>query len=147
MKLPTAAQLIASHDRFLARWGGETGWSDAIHGPGAIDSAVFSTAMAVDAEKLTAFEAAALLGAYLLTSHTFLDGNKRATAAAIVATLEANGITLTAEPRELFERLVHAQRATEFSWDQLGRALSPREIVAELAPWLARNSRPARKRR
>ncbi|MBI3180243.1 MAG: type II toxin-antitoxin system death-on-curing family toxin [Deltaproteobacteria bacterium] len=112
MKLPTASQLITVHDVLVERWGGEGGFYDHANGAGVVESALYTAATAVEVEGLSVFEAAALLGAYLLTSHPFLDGNKRTAASSILAVLEANKVSLTASPRRLFEKIVSLQRAT-----------------------------------
>jgi len=146
VKLPTAAQVIALHDSLVGRWGGETGFYDHANGPGSVESALYTVATAVDAEQLTIFEAAALLCAYLLTSHPFLDGNKRTATASMLVTLDVNNVALDLKPRAIFNQIVALQQGTERAWEKLGRAASPRELVAQLAPWLARHAKRRRRR-
>ena len=120
------AQVVELQQELLAAFGGLAGIRDR----GSLEASIARPAMTFGGEDLyadLAAKAAALLHSLLL-NHPFLDGNKRAGAAAAELILELNGLGLTASDQE-FE---HATLATARG-----------EMSAEaLAIWFRQRSRP-----
>src|SRR5205814_49746 len=71
-------------------------------------------------------ELAAAYAVYLVQGHVFLDGNKRAGAAAMLTFLEGNSVAVTIPPEELASMMIDLQRRSEAGED-------PSRLVASIA--------------
>ena len=135
LRFIAAEQLIAVHEMLLQRWGGEQG--------GGHRGAEYEGAdAAVQAVRNSYYdrieELAAAYAVYVVQGHVFLDGNKRAGAAAMLLFLEANGEARVFRPLEIAERMIELQARSE-SGERAD------ELIAWLAAWLA--AHPPRRRR
>ena len=118
-------QVLDLHRVQIKRFGGATGLRDR----GALEAALGRSPMTFGGEDLypdVAAKAAALMHS-LVMNHPFVDGNKRAGAAAAELFLNVNGVVLTAEDEDLVDITLAAARG---------------EVGAEaLAIWLRQRSR------
>jgi death-on-curing protein len=98
MRYLTVDEVVELHRRILANSGGATGIRDA----NALDSAVAQPRMTFDGKDLyaTVHEKASALGFSLISSHPFVDGNKRIGHAAMETFLVLNGYELNARVDE-----------------------------------------------
>jgi death on curing protein len=97
----SAAQILALHQALLRAFGGRRGLRDR----GALEASLARPFATFDGEDLypdAAAKAAALMHS-LVSNHPFVDGNKRAGAAAAELLLEVNGSSLIAEDDDLEE--------------------------------------------
>lgn len=97
---PTLHEVMAIHAEVIKAYGGSTGVRD----PGAIEAALFRPQSGYYADIIE--EAAALLES-LLINHPFVDGNKRTAFAICHVFLDINGFRLDAEPKWLYDRILH----------------------------------------
>ncbi|HKC24205.1 MAG TPA: type II toxin-antitoxin system death-on-curing family toxin [Thermoanaerobaculia bacterium] len=112
----SAEQLLDLHEELIEVFGGSSGLRDR----GALESAVARPAMTFGGEDLypdLGTKAAALLHSPVM-NHPFVDGNKRAGAAAAELFVEMNGHDLIATDSEL-ERLTMATARGEMSAEAL----------------------------
>ena len=120
------AQVVELQRELLAAFGGLAG----IRERGSLEASIARPAMTFGGEDLYADlapKAAALLHSLVL-NHPFLDGNKRAGAAAAELMLELNGLVLAASDQE---------------FEQVTLATARGEMSAEaLAIWFRQRSRP-----
>ena len=126
------AQVVELQRELLAAFGGLAGIRDR----GSLEASIARPAMTFGGEDLyadLASKAAALLHSLVL-NHPFLDGNKRAGAAAAELTLELNGFVLAASDQEL-ERVTLATARGEMSAEAL--AIWFRQRSRPLEPWAA----------
>lgn len=81
----------------------ETGGSDGVRDIGLLNSALESIYATFDGKELypTKEEKAARLGYSLISNHAFVDGNKRIGMYAMLTFLEANGIHIDVENKEI----------------------------------------------
>ena len=120
------AQVVELHRELLTAFGGLAGIRDR----GSLDASIARPAMTFGGEDLyadLASKAAALLHSLVL-NRPFVDGNKRAGAAAAELFLELNGFVLAVSDRE-FERVTLATAQGEMS-------------AEALAIWFRQRSRP-----
>lgn len=87
----------------------------------------------------TVEELAAAYAVYLVQGHVFLDGNKRAGAAAMLTFLEANGVSVKIPPEELASMMIDLQKRSEAGEDA-SRLISG--MVSSLAKRRAKRKRP-----
>ena len=87
----------------------------------------------------TVEELAAAYAVYLVQGHVFLDGNKRAGAAAMLTFLEANGVSVKIPPEELASMMIDLQKRSEAGEDA-SRLISG--IASSLAKRRAKRKRP-----
>jgi len=87
----------------------------------------------------TVEELAAAYAVYLVQGHVFLDGNKRAGAAAMLTFLEANGVSVKIPPEELASMMIDLQKRSEAGEDA-SRLISG--IASSLAKRRAKRTRP-----
>ena len=109
-------QVVELHRELLAAFGGLAGIRDR----GSLEASIARPAMTFGGEDLyadLAAKAAALLHSLVL-NHPFLDGNKRAGAAAAELMLEFNGLGLAAGDQE-FEHVTLATARGEMSAEAL----------------------------
>ena len=122
----SVAQLIALHDELMKSFGGRRGLRDRA----ALESAAARPEMTFDGEDLypdLAAKAAALMHS-LVVNHAFVDGNKRAGAAAAELVVEVNG---------------HRLRAPDADLENMTFAVARGELSAEaLAIWLRQRLEP-----
>ena len=97
---PTIHEALAVHDEVIKAYGGSTGVRD----PGAIEAALFRPQSVYYADII---EGAAALLESLLINHPFVDGNKRTAFAICHVFLDINGYRLDAEPKWLYDRILH----------------------------------------
>lgn len=112
----SAEQVLDLQRALVLRFGGPEGLRDR----GSLESAVARPAMTFDGEDLyrdLASKAAALMHS-LVSNHSFLDGNKRAGAAAAEWFLELNGARLEAGDDDFYDVTMSAARG-ELSAEQL----------------------------
>ena len=123
----SVAQLIALHDELMKSFGGRRGLRDRA----ALESAAARPEMTFDGEDLypdLAAKAAALMHS-LVVNHAFVDGNKRAGAAAAELFVDVNGYRLNAADPDL---------------ESVTFALARGELSAEaLAIWFRQRLEPA----
>lgn len=136
LRFLTAEQVVAMHDALLEQFGG-------LAGGGPRGEAYQGVEAAVQAVKNSYYETveelAAAYAVYLVQGHVFLDGNKRAGAAAMLTFLEANAVAIRIPPEELAVMMIDLQTRSE-----AGEAAS--RLIADIASVLARR-RQGRKRR
>lgn len=124
----TAEQVIAMHDALLEQFGG-------LAGGGPRGEAYQGVEAAVQAVKNSYYERveelAAAYAVYLVQGHVFLDGNKRAGAAAMLTFLEANAVAVRIPPEELAAMMIDLQTRIE-----AGEAAS--RLIADIASVLTR---------
>jgi death-on-curing protein len=96
--------VLALHEHQIATYGGSLGVRD----PGLLESAVQMPQAGFGGQYFHAdlYEMAAAYLFHIAANHPFVDGNKRAAAAAAHAFLFLNGLTLPRSCEKLFERLV-----------------------------------------
>jgi len=87
----------------------------------------------------TVEELAAAYAVYLVQGHVFLDGNKRAGAAAMLTFLEANGVSVKIPPEELASMMIDLQKRSEAGEDA-SRLISG--TASSLAKRRAKRKRP-----
>jgi death-on-curing protein len=132
----TAEHVVAIHDVLLEEFGG-------LAGGGPRGESYEGVEAAVQAVKNSYYEAveelAAAYAVYLVQGHVFLDGNKRAGAAAMLTFLEANGMSVKIPPRELASMMIDLQQRSEAGEDA-SRLISG--IASSLAKRRAKRKRP-----
>ena len=97
----TERQIVKIHSDLIAKTGGIEGIRD----KGILDSAVNSPFMTFDGEDLypTIQHKAAQLAFFIISNHTFIDGNKRIGLHVMLIFLELNGVTLKYTQNELIK--------------------------------------------
>ena len=116
------------HDALLQQFGGLAGGGPRGEFYEGVDAAVQAVR---NSYYETAEELAAAHAVYLVQGHVFLDGNKRAGAAAMLTFLEANGVSIRIPPDELASMMIDLQRRSEAGEDAS-------RLIADIASWLAR---------
>ena len=132
----TAEQVVAMHEALLDEFGGLAGG-----GPrGEFYEGVEAAVQAVkNSYYETVDELAAAYAVYLVQGHVFLDGNKRAGAAAMLTFLEANAVSVKIPPEGLASMMIDLQKRSEAGEDAS-------RLIAGIASSLAKR-RAKRKRR
>lgn len=97
---PTLHEVLAIHAEAIKVYGGSNGVRDL----GAIEAALFRPQSGYYVDIIE--EAAALMES-LLINHPFVDGNKRVAFAICHVFLDINGYRLDADPKWLYERILH----------------------------------------
>lgn len=120
----TESDVLAMHDKLLARFGGLAGVRD----PGLLDSALNRPKQLFHYEERPIFDLAAAYAEGIVKNHPFLDGNKRTGFVAAGIFLLSNGYRLTA-PEE--EAVLHT---LALAASQTG--------LAEYSAWLEKSSEP-----
>lgn len=94
MRYLTFEEVLRLHDRVIEQTGGSAGIRDR----GALESAIAQLLMSFGGEELysTLVDKAAAFGFSLTMNHTFIDGNKRTSHAAIEVFLVLNGLEIHA---------------------------------------------------
>jgi death-on-curing protein len=135
----TADQVVAMHDVLLERFGGLAGG-----GPrGELYEGVEAAVQAVkNSYYETVEELAAAYAVYVVQGHVFLDGNKRAGAAAMLTFLEANAISVAIPPEELASMMIDLQRRSEAGEDA-SRLIS--SLASQVAGHRSKRKRHERK--
>lgn len=125
------------HDALLEQFGGHAGG-----GPrGGTYEGVEAAVQAVkNSYYQTIEELAAAWAVYLVQGHTFLDGNTRVGAAAMLTFLETNDVAVRIAPAELASMMIDLQTRSE-------RGESASRLIADLATALARRRRTPKRRR
>lgn len=119
----TTEQVVAMHDVLLERYGGAPGGGARGAGYEGADAAVQAVK---NSYYETLAEIAASYAVYIVQGHTFLDGNKRTGAAAMLTFLEANGSPATLSTDRVVTAMIDLQRRAEAG-----------EQAADLIRWLA----------
>jgi death-on-curing protein len=127
LRFLTADQVFAVHETLLERFGGAAGGGPRGASYEGVDAAVQAVR---NSYYETVEELAAAYAVYIVQGHVFLDGNKRAGAAAMLTFLEANGVPIRITPEGLASMMVELQRRSESGEDAS-------RLVARLAAWLA----------
>jgi len=135
LRLLTAEQVIAMHDALLEQFGGLAGGGPRGEAYEGVDAAVQAVK---NSYYETVHELAAGYAVYLVQGHVFLDGNKRAGAAAMLTFLEANGVTVSLPPERLASIMIDLQTRAE-----AGEAAS--RLIADIASVLATATPPRRR--
>lgn len=124
------------HEALLEEFGGLAGGGPRGESYEGVDAAV-------QAVKNSYYEAveelAAAYAVYLVQGDVFLDGNKRAGAAAMLTFLEANGVSVKIPPGELASMMIDLQQRSEAGEDA-SRLISG--IASSLAKRRAKRKRP-----
>ena len=96
----SVADVMEIHADQITRYGGESG----VREIGLLESAVHQAQAGFGGEYLHAdlFEMAAAYAFHIVQNHPFVDGNKRAGAAAALVFLDINGIELSAPKGSIF---------------------------------------------
>lgn len=109
---PTVDEVIASHARLIARFGGSLGIRDR----GALESAV---ARPQSGYYTDIIQEAAALWESLSQNHPFVDGNKRVAVTVTAAFLRVNGYRLEFDDAEAFHFLIGLYEAGTLRFTQL----------------------------
>jgi death-on-curing protein len=133
----TADQVVAMHDALLDQFGGLAGGGPRGNAYEGVDAAVQAVK---NSYYETVEELAAACAVYLVQGHVFLDGNKRAGAAAMLTFLEANGVSIKMRAEELASMMIDLQRRSETGEDA-SRLIA--DISALLAERRAKRHRPS----
>jgi death-on-curing protein len=132
----TAEHVVAMHDKLLARFGG-------LAGGGPRGEAYEGVEAAVQAVKNSYYESieelAAAYAVYVVQGHVFLDGNKRAGAAAMLTFLEANGVQVRLRPEELASMMIDLQGRAEAGEDTS-------RLISGIARWLVEHPTKPKRR-
>jgi death-on-curing protein len=131
----TADQVVAMHDALLEEFGGLAGGGPRGESYEGVEAAVQAVR---NSYYETVEELAAAYAVYLVQGHVFLDGNKRAGAAAMLTFLQANGASMTIQPDELAAMMVDLQRRAEAGEDS-SRLIAG--ISEALTAWRTRRKR------
>ena len=125
MRKLTVKQIISMHTRLVM----ETGGSDGIRDEGLLESAVNAPFQSFGGYDVypTIYEKAARLGFGLAQNHSFIDGNKRIAAHAVLTFLEMNGIEIDCTEFELFS-LFYKLAASEITFDDLVKWIKNHEV-------------------
>jgi len=123
------------HEALLGQFGGLGGGGPRGESYEGVDAAVQAVK---NSYYETPEELAAAYAVYIVQGHVFLDGNKRAGAAAMLTFRQANRAGVTISPEELASMMIDLQRRSEAGED-------PSRLVASIASVLA--TRRARQRR
>lgn len=110
LRFLTVEQVVAMHDVLLDRFGGLAGGGPRGESYEGVDAAVQAVK---NSYYETVEELAAAYAVYIVQGHVFLDGNKRAGAAAMLTFLEANGISVTFTPEALAALMIDLQKRCE----------------------------------
>ena len=110
----TADQVVAMHDTLLGQFGGLAGGGPRGESYEGVDAAVQAVRNSYYG---TLEELAAAYAVYLVQGHVFLDGNKRAGAAAMLTFLEANGVSVRIPPEQLASMMIDLQKRSEAGED------------------------------
>lgn len=105
-----ADQIVEMHDELLSRWGGNPGGGHRGAGYEGVEAAVQAVK---NSYYDTAEELAAAYAVYIVQGHVFLDGNKRAGAAALATFLAANRIPLRITSLDLARLMIELQVRSE----------------------------------
>lgn len=133
----TADQVVAMHDAVLGQFGGLAGGGPRGNAYEGVDAAVQAVK---NSYYQTVEELAAAYTVYLVQGHVFLDGNKRAGAAAMLTFLEANAVTVRIRPEEIASMMIDLQQRSEAGEDA-SRLIA--DIAALLAARRAKGKRPS----
>ncbi|HUP49100.1 MAG TPA: type II toxin-antitoxin system death-on-curing family toxin [Thermoanaerobaculia bacterium] len=97
----TLEEVLVIHESRIRRYGGRSGIRDI----GLLQSAVGTVGATFAGTFLhtTLFEMAAAYLFHICRNHPFVDGNKRTALACALAFLHLNGVTVEAEPDDLYE--------------------------------------------
>jgi death-on-curing family protein len=109
LRFLTADQIVHMHDVLLRRYGGEEGRGHRGPGNEGVDAAVQAVKNSYYEDPR---ELAAAYAVYVVQGHVFMDGNKRAGRAAMLAFLHANGLSAGAAARDP-RVMVELQRRAE----------------------------------
>jgi death-on-curing protein len=132
----TAEQVIAMHDALVEEFGGLSGGDPRGSSYQGVEAAVQAVK---NSYYETLEELAAAYAVYIVQGHVFLDGNKRAGAAAMLTFLEANGVTIRISADVLAATMIDLQRRAE-----AGEGSS--RLIVDLGAQLVAH-RPTRKKR
>jgi death-on-curing protein len=132
----TAEQVVAMHEALLEQFGGLAGGGPRGESYEGVEAAVQAVK---NSYYETVEELAAAYAVYLVQGHVFLDGNKRAGAAAMLTFLEANGVSVKIPPEELASMMIDLQKRSEAGEDA-SRLISG--MVSSLAKRRAKRKRP-----
>lgn len=113
---PTLHEVLAIHAEAIKAYGGSNGVRD----PGAIEAALFRPQSGYYVDIIE--EAAALMES-LLINHPFVDGNKRVAFAICHVFLGINGYRLDADPKWLYDRILHWLEEKEGRFETMVRDL------------------------
>lgn len=132
----TAEQVVAMHEALLEQFGGLAGGGPRGESYEGVEAAVQAVK---NSYYETVEELAAAYAVYLVQGHVFLDGNKRAGAAAMLTFLEANGVSVKIPPEELASMMIDLQKRSEAGEDA-SRLISG--TASSLAKRRAKRKRP-----
>jgi death-on-curing protein len=110
----TAEQVVAMHEALLEQFGGLAGGGPRGESYEGVEAAVQAVK---NSYYETVEELAAAYAVYVVQGHVFLDGNKRAGAAAMLTFLEANGVSVKIPPAELASMMIDLQKRSEAGED------------------------------
>jgi death-on-curing protein len=136
LRFLTVEQVVAMHDALLERFGGLAGGGPRGESYEGVDAAVQAVK---NSYYETAEELAAAYAVYIVEGHVFLDGNKRAGAAAMLTFLEANGISVTVAPEDLAALMIDLQKRCE-AGESASRLIL--DVAASLSRRRVRRKRP-----
>jgi death-on-curing protein len=136
VRVLTAEQVVVMHEALLEQFGGLAGGGPRGESYEGVEAAVQAVK---NSYYETVEELAAAYAVYLVQGHVFLDGNKRAGAAAMLTFLEANGVSVKIPPEELASMMIDLQKRSEAGEDA-SRLISG--IASSLAKRRAKRKRP-----
>ena len=128
----TAEHVVTMHDALLDQFGGLAGGGPRGGSFEGVDAAVQAVR---NSYYETVEELAAAYAVYLVQGHVFLDGNKRAGAAAMLTFLAANGVSVGIPPEDLASMMIDLQRRSEAGEDAT-------RLIQHIASKLARRAGP-----
>ena len=124
------------HETLLEQFGG-------VEGGGPRGEAYEGVDAAVQAVRNSYYEApeelAAAYAVYIIQGHAFLDGNKRAGAAAMLTFLNVNGVSVEIAPEDLASMMIDLQKRAEAGEDTS-------RLVSGIASWLGSHRTKPRRR-
>jgi death-on-curing protein len=132
----TAEQVVAMHDALLEKFGGLAGGGPRGRSYEGVEAAVQAVK---NSYYETVEELAAGYAVYIVQGHVFLDGNKRAGAAAMLTFLEANGTRVRVSAEGLASMMIDLQARAEAGED------TSRLISAIARTLQTRRARPKRR--
>lgn len=108
----TVIEVLAIHVDQIELYGGKNGVRDL----GLLESALYRPQTGYYADIV---EQAAALWESLLMNHPFVDGNKRTAFAVTYTFLAINGLSITANSKEIYEFIVSALEARQFDFGNI----------------------------
>jgi death-on-curing protein len=118
---PTIEDVLAAHERLIAKFGGSLGVRDR-------NALVSALARPRTGHYADIIEEAAALWESLSQNHPFVDGNKRVAVTTAIAFLRVNGYRVEFEDSQAFSFIVQLLESGSFRFEALDRWLRQRAV-------------------